>query len=229
METLVQDVRYSLRMLRKSPILITVAIVTLALGVGANTAVFSVINAVLLRPLPYPDADRVFLVTETWRGQGGGDVSAGNFNDWKAQSTVFARMSALQTASFNLASGDSAERVAGSKVSVDFLETFGIQPLRGRFFTPKENQPGHDQVVVLSEKLWRSQFGSDPDILGKPVQIDGVANTVIGVLPGWFDPIANNDQLWKPIAFTSARMAEHDEHYLIVLGRLKPDVTEKQA
>lgn len=229
METLVQDVRYSLRMLRKSPILMTVAIVTLALGVGANTAVFSVINAVLLRPLPYPDADRILLVTETWRGQGGGDVSAGNFNDWKAQSTVFARMSALQTASFNLSSGESAERVAGSKVSVDFLETFGIQPLRGRFFTPEENQPGHDQVVVLSEKLWRSQFGSDPDILGKPVQIDGVTNTVVGVLPGWFDPIANNDQLWKPIAFTSARLVEHDEHYLIVLGRLKPEVTEKQA
>jgi len=229
METLVQDVRYSLRMLRKSPTLMTVAILTLALGIGANTAVFSVINAVLLRPLPYPNVDRILLVTETWRGQGGGDVSAGNFNDWKAQSTVFARMSALQTASFNLASGESAERVAGSKVSVDFLETFGIQPLRGRFFTPEENQPGRDQVVVLSEKLWRSQFGSDPDILGKPVQIDGVANTVVGVLPGWFDPIANNDQLWKPIAFTSARLAEHDDHYLIVLGRLKSGISEREA
>lgn len=229
METLVQDVRYSLRMLRKSPILTMVAVLTLALGVGANTAVFSVINAVLLRPLPYPNADRIFLVTETWRGQGGVNVSAGNFNDWKAQSTVFASMSAVQTANFNLASGGSAERVAGSKVSVDFLETFGIQPLRGRFFTPEENQPGRDQVVVLSEKLWRSQFGSDPDILGKPVQVDGVPNTVVGVLPGWFDPIGNNDQLWKPIAFTSARLAEHDEHYLTVLGRLKPGVSEKQA
>jgi putative ABC transport system permease protein len=229
MDTLLQDVRYSFRMLRKSPMLMAVAILTLALGIGANTAVFSVINAVLLRPLPYAKGDRIFLVTETWREQGGGDVSAGNFNDWKAQSTVFAAMTALQPASFNLASSGSAERVAGSKVSTDFLETFGIQPVRGRFFTPEENQPGHDQVVVLSEKLWRSQFGSDPDILGKTVQVDAVANTVVGVLPAWFDPIVNNDQLWKPIAFTGSRMAEHDDHYLIVLGRLKPGVTEKQA
>src|SRR5215467_8973453 len=189
MDTLLQDLRYSLRMLRKSPMLMTVAIITLALGVGANTAVFSVINAVLLRPLPYPGSDRIFLVTESWRGQGGSDVSAGNFIDWRAQSTVFAVMSAVQTASFNLASGGSAERVAGSKVSTGFLETFGIQPVRGRFFTPEENQPGHDGVVVLSEKLWRGQFGADPGILGKMVQVDGVANTVVGVLPAWFDPM----------------------------------------
>src|SRR5713101_6275212 len=229
METLFHDIRYDLRLLERTRAFAAVAVLTIALGIGANTAIFSVVNAVLLRPLPYPVPDRLFLVTEMWRGQAGGDVSAGNFADWKGQSTVFDRISAMQPSGFNLATEGPADRVSGERVSSDFLETFRVRPVLGRFFSAEENQPGTEQVVVLSEKLWKSRFAADRSILGKAIQLDGKPFTVIGVLPGSFDPLANDDQLWAPIAFTPQRLAMHDEHYLFVFGRLKDGVSQHQA
>jgi len=229
MESLLQDMRYALRMFRNNPGFTAVAVLTLALGIGANTAIFSVVSAVLLRPLPYPNPDRMFLLTEVWRGQPGGSVSGGNFADWKAQSTAFDHVAAMQISSFNLATEGTPDRVSGERVSAGFLETFGVTPILGRFFSMEENQPGGDQVVVLGEKLWRSHFAADQSILGRSIQLNGRPLTVIGVLPGTFDPLANNDQLWVPIAFTSERLAMHDDHFLFVFGRLKDGVTQQQA
>src|SRR5262249_18474704 len=219
METLLQDMRYALRMFRNNPVFTAVAVLTLALGIGANTAIFSVVSAVLLRPLPYPDPDRIFLLTEVWRGQPGGSVSGGNYADWKAQSTAFDRVAAMQISSFNLATEGTPDRVSGERVSADFFETFRVTPLLGRFFSTEENQPGREQVVILGEKVWKSHFAGDRSILGKLVQLNGRAATVIGVLPASFDPLANSDQLWVPIAFTPERLGMHDEHFLFVFGR----------
>jgi putative ABC transport system permease protein len=229
METLLQDMRYALRMFRHNPAFTAVAVLTLALGIGANTAIFSVVSAVLLRPLPYPAPDRIFLLTEVWRGQPGGDVSGGNYADWKAQSTAFDRVAAMQISSFNLATEGTPDRVSGERVSADFFETFRVTPLLGRFFSAEENQPGREQVVVLGEKVWRSHFAGDRSILGKAIQLNGRAATVIGILPASFDPLANDDQVWVPIAFTPERLAMHDEHFLFVFGRLKDGVSQQQA
>src|SRR5258708_4205001 len=217
---LFQDIRFALRLLRKSPAFTAIAVITIALGIGANTAIFSVVNAVLLKPLPYPNPDRVLLVFENWRDQAG-NVSAGNFADWKAQASVFDRMSAAQISTFNLEANHSPERIAGERVSADFFETFRIQPVQGRFFTADENQPGHEQVAVLSEKLWKGRFAADPSILQQKIQVDGKPFTVIGVAPASFDPLANDDQLWVPVALSPERLSHHDEHYLYVFGRLK--------
>ena len=229
METLFQDVRHGFRMLMKNPGFTAVAVITLALGIGANTAVFSVVNAVLLRPLPFDSPDRVMSVSEVWQGQAGGGVSAGNFIDWQQASRAMEQLAAAQVSTFNLGSEQTPERIIGDRVTHNFFSVFAVSPLLGRAFIPEEDQPGSDRVVVLSERLWRRNFGSDRSILGRMVQFDGSARTVIGVMPANFDPIQNREELWVPIAFTPERRAQHDEHAYMVFGRLKPGVGLQQA
>src|SRR5258708_4575523 len=137
METLFQDLRFGLRILRKSKAFTAVAILTLALGIGANTSIFSLVNAVLLRPLPYDKPEQLFMVNETWRNSPA-SVSAGNFGDWKTQSRVFDSIAAIQQTSFNISSGGTPDRVLGERVSTDYFETFRVKPLTGRFFAPEE-------------------------------------------------------------------------------------------
>jgi putative ABC transport system permease protein len=229
METVLRDLKYGARMLMKSPAFSAVAVLTLALGIGANTAIFSVVNAVLLRPLPFQHPERILLVTESWQGRPGGNVSAGNYVDWAEQSTAFEQMAAQQPASFNLAAAESPERIGGARVTANYFGLFGVQPTLGRVFNAEEDQPGREQVVVLSHAIWKTRFGANREIIGKPIQLDGQPYTVLGVMPPWFDPVANNDEMWVPIAFTPQRRAMHDEHYLIVVGRLKAGVSMQQA
>ena len=228
MQTLLHDFRYALRILAKSPGFTIVAVLTLALGIGANTAIFSVINAVLLRPLVIHDPASVLAVHEEWRGVNSG-VSAGSFNELHSQNSSFSSVAASNTRSFNLAAGPAPERIDGETVSADYFPALGIQPLAGRPFTADEDQPGRAPVAVLSENLWRTRFHSDPAIVGSTITLNGATTTVLGVMPKSFDPVLNKSQIWTPIALTPEQRAYFDNHYLTVLARLKPGVSISQA
>jgi putative ABC transport system permease protein len=228
LDELLQDLRYGQRVLRKSPGFAVVAVLTLALGTGATTAIFSVVNAVLLRPLAIQDSSRVVLLQEQWRGSGI-DVSVGNFSDIKTQSSSYAEISCSHDASFNLQTQDIPERVEGAIVTFNYFATFGVPPIAGRVFTPEEDTPGHAPVVVIGERFWRNSLHADPAIIGKPIRINGLPTIVVGVMPRSFDPLLSNSNIWIPAAFTPAQLAEHDDHYLDVMARLKPGVAMAQA
>ena len=223
-----QDLRFGARMLRKSPGFAAVAALTLALGIGATTSIFSVVNAVLLRPLAIEDPSRVLLLQEQWRGSHG-DVSVGNFNDIKTQSSSYAEVSCSRNASFNLEAQDIPERVDGEIATSNYFATFGVPPIAGRVFTADEDRPGQAPVVVISERFWRTRLHADPAVVGRPIRVNGLPTTVVGVMPKNFDPLLNKSDLWAPAAFTPAQLAEHDDHFLNVMARLKSGVAVAQA
>jgi putative ABC transport system permease protein len=227
-DKLLQDLRYGARMLRKNLGFSVVAILTLAIGIGANTAIFGVVNAVLLKPLAMHDPARVVYLQESWRDIFP-NVSVGNFVDISRQSASFACLSASNNASFNLATQDAPERVQGELATADYFTTFGVQPIVGRVFTGDEDKPGHGQVAVVSERLWRAHLHADSAILGHPVRINGLPYTVVGVMPKTFDPLLSGSDIWIPEAFTPQKLADHDNHYLNVIGRLKPEVSLAHA
>jgi putative ABC transport system permease protein len=227
-ETFWQDLRFGARTLRKSSGFTAVAALTLALGIGATTSIFSVVNAVLLRPLAIEDPSRTVLLQEQWRGSYG-DVSVGNFNDVKQQSRSYAEVSCSRSASFNLEAQDVPERVDGEIATFNYFATFGVPPIAGRVFTADEDRPGQAPVVVISERFWRTRLHADPSSVGKPIRVNGLPTTVVGVMPKNFDPLLNKSDLWVPAAFTPAQLAEHDDHFLNVVARLKPGVTIAQA
>jgi len=228
MTTLFHDLRYGFRMLAKNPGFTTVAVVTLALGIGANTAIFSVVNAVLLRPLAMEDSSRVVYMQEQWKGVFPG-LSVGNFADVQRQSTSFTKLCASNDASFNLATSEAPERVQGEYATADYFATFGVQPIAGRIFTADEDKPGHGQVVVISERLWRTHLHADRAVVGRALRINGMTYTVVGVMPKTFDPLLDKSDLWIPEAFTAQQVADHDLHFLNVMGRLKPGLSLAQA
>src|SRR5690348_9076037 len=173
MYSLVQDVRYGLRLLLKTPAFAAVAVITLAIGIGGNTAIFSIVDAVLLRPLAMVDPQHVMLVQESWKGIGGHGVSVGNFEDMRKETSALENVSAANSASFNLATESAPERVDGELATAGYFATFGVQPILGRVFTADEDHPGRGHVAVLSEQLWRTHFNSDPGLLGRTIKING--------------------------------------------------------
>ena len=228
-----QDLRYGLRMLLRSKSFTAIAVLALALGIGANSAIFSVVNTVLLRPLPYKNPDALMTVWEdaTHMGFPFNTPSPANFIDWRDQNTVFEGMAALAQRSFNLTGAGEPERFDGRRVSANLFTLLGVQPELGRGFLPEEDQPG-TRVVILSHGVWQRRFGGDRGIVGKPLTLDGESYTVVGVMPktinmptveGW------SDQLWVPIAFSSEEAANRGGHYLEVIARLKPGVSQSQA
>jgi len=227
-DEMMQDLHYGQRVLSKSPGFAVVAVLTLALGIGASTAIFSVVNAVLMRPLAMEDPSRVVYLQEQWRDLFPG-VSVGNFADLKRQSTSFAKLCASNNASFNLEARELPERVDGEIATADYFATFGVQPIAGRFFTVDEDKPGQARVVVISERLWRTRLRADPSVVGQPIRINGMPATVVGVMPKSFDPLLGNSDLWIPAAYTAEQLADHDDHYLNVVGRLKANVSLAQA
>jgi putative ABC transport system permease protein len=228
MESLLSDIRFGLRALRKARGFAAVAVLTLALGIGATTAIFSIIRAVLMNPLAIQDPNRVVVLRELWR-ESFVSVSVGNFADIQRQSTSFSSLCALNQGGFNLAALDRPVRVTGELATSECFATFGVPPIAGRLFTPGENQPGSEKVVILSERLWRSRLGSDPAIVGKPLRINGTLHIVVGIMPKSFDPMLSGSDLWIPQAFTPSQIADHDNHYLTVLARLNPAVSVQQA
>jgi predicted permease len=225
---LIHDVRFSVRQLLSNPGFTAVAVLTLALGIGATAAIFSAVHAVVLRPIPVPDPERIIAVYEDLRGNRS-NVSAGNFVDGVQPVSVFSHVTAIQYSSFNLADAENTERVIGARTTAGFFDVFATAPVHGRVFTADEDQPGREHVVVLSHRLWSRQFASDPSIVGRTIRLNGRQYEVIGIMPQHFDLTAQSEQLWVPIAFTPERKATHDEHYLQVYARLKPDGTMQQA
>src|SRR5271170_6405154 len=215
-------------MLTKAPGFMLIAVLTLAIGIGANTAIFSVVNAVLLKPLAMQEPSRVVYVHEQWRDISP-DLSVGNFVDLRSQSTSFVNLCASNNASFNLATEDAPERIPGEIATADYFATFGVRPIAGRVFTSDEDKPGSARVVVISERLWRNRLHADSSVVGQALHLNGLSYTVVGVMPRTFDPLLENSDVWIPAAYTPQQLADHDDHYLSVIGRLKPGVSLAQA
>ena len=227
MTTLLQDLKYGLRMLAKNPGFTAVAVITLALGIGANTAIFSFVDAVLLKPLPFPHPERMVMVWEKPPDGGRNVVSTLNFLDWKNQNSVFDAMAAQGGATMTLTGADLPVMLRVGLVSAPYFNIFGAEPLLGRTFAPDEDQPGKQHEAVLSHRVWENRFGADPGLIGRTISLDGEAYTVIGVMPpGLFD--RSWPDLWAPLAFQPTDLTR-DYHWLVSFARLKPGVTLEQA
>jgi putative ABC transport system permease protein len=233
LETFWRDARYGARMLRKNPSYAAVIILTLALGIGANTAIFSVVNSVLLKPLPFKDSNRLVIIweTDTKNRTTTSPISSSDFIDWKDQARVFEQIAAWRFLYFNLSGRDEPERVQGLTVSASFLPLLGAQVQLGRTFLPEEEQIGHDKVVVLSDALWRRRFGEDPSLVGQKIDIEGEPHTVVGILAPTFQifRVLNRPlDIYVPLAFDRSRLNRRD-HDMFVYARLKRGVTLDQA
>ena len=228
-----QDLRFGLRMLRKSPGFSAVAILTLALGIGANTAIFSCINAWIIKPLPYPQSDRlmVFATHDKKNGWTGEHVtSTADFFDFQKQNTSFEQTVAWTNAGLSLTGDGRPELVDGGRVTWNFFDTLGAKPILGRTFTSDDDRSGAPHVVILSEGLWQGRYAGDPKIIGHNITIGGEAYTVVGVLPGRFQfPLMGIANLWTPLALTDKERANRAGSWLPAFGRLKPGVTQEQA
>jgi predicted permease len=236
-ERLFADVRYAIRFLFKSPGFTLTASLTLALGIGANAAIFSLVSAIILRPLPYPSPTQLVGLGQ-WRNQKGEGyvqtgVSAPNILDIAAQKDVFQQVGYYRWAGFNITEGNHPESVDSIKASLDMLPLFGVQPLMGRFFTSEEMRPGHDQVAILGHRLWQARYGADPAILGKTIRLDERTYTIVGVMPARFRFTWDQEMgVFVPLALTPDERSEKGRatsRDLETQARLQPNVTVKQA
>jgi predicted permease len=230
LETLAQDLRYGLRMLRRSPGFAAVAVVTLALGIGANTAIFSVVNGVLLRPLPYEDPGRLMAVFDTApsRGLPSYGASPPDFRALREQNHTFTGFSAYYSSLFNMTGAEQPERLMGLVVSTEYFTTLGVTPLMGRGFLPAEAKWGSNHSVILSEGFWRTHLNADRNIDGKSLNLNGEIYTVVGVMPA--NSESSEVQLWTPMAWKPKDNNDsHNNFFLNMIGRLRPGVTQAQA
>ena len=222
-----QDITFAVRQLVAHPAFSLIAVFTLALGIGASTAIFSVVNAVVLRPLPVLRPERLVNVFGVWAGEDTG-IAGGGYTGLEGVQGVFSKIGASEIKSFILSEGES-ERTIGMRASASYFEVFGVAPAHGRVFRADEDQPGRDQVVVLSDRLWKRRFGGDLAILGQQIRINELQHTVIGIMPPSFDFTSESEELWVPIAFTPERRANWDEKPLDIVGRLRDGATTEQA
>ena len=229
---LLQNLRYGLRLAARNPGFTAVAVLTLGLGIGANTAMFSVVNAILLRPIPWENPDRLVLLREVNRKQGGDFInpSTANYFDWREQNHVFERMAHFRFVYFNLSDNQrEPERVQGFRVSAEFFPLIGVKPAFGRAFAADDEQPGHDRVVLLSNGFWRRRYSADPAIVGRTITVEGESYTVAGVLPDFtmFRVLDREIEIYTPLALPAALSRE--DHSLAVYGRLRPSVSIERA
>src|SRR6516165_5762560 len=222
--------RYAIRSLAKAPAFTIAAVLTLALGIGANAAMFSVLDATLLRPLPYPDQNRLVHVWGRFTGIGLphdlNEISAPEFREIENRSRSFAAIAAIQNDAYNVTVGAAALHVSGAAVSPPFFDVLAVEPSLGRRFASAEAQPGRDTVVVLSHGLWQRAFGGDRAVIGQIVRINSEPNTIVGVMPASFD-YPTGAELWKPLAFAQADVEPNNrgDHGLKVIARIKPILT----
>lgn len=232
-ETALQDLRYAGRMLRKYPGFSLAIILTAALGIGADVTIFSVLDAVILEPLPYKDPNRLVRLSESNLGQSQieSPVSVPNFQDWQHQQSSFEEVSALELATFNLTGRGEPQRVAAARISANLMPMLGVSPALGRTFLPEEEKPGKNKVVLLSDALWQKQFGGDRSILNQTIQLNGDSYSVVGVMPPGFQ-FSGARELWVPFVIDPQKepwRADRTNRNLSVFGRLKPGVTLGQA
>src|SRR5215813_396905 len=235
MNSLINDLTYGLRMLLKHPGVTAIAVLTLALGIGANTAIFSVVNAVLLNPLPYKNPDRLVALWENVPAHGRWRATPANFFDWKKQNTTFEDMAAYGGSAMTLTRQGEPEQLLGSRVSSGYFNVVGVEPIRGRAFLPEEYEPGKGQVVILGYSLWQRRFGADESIVGKNITLDGDVYQIVGVMGPGIYPVRpttsghidfgeQQQEYWQPMSFTAQWAAVRSAHVLGVVGRLKPNV-----
>jgi len=230
-ETLMQDMRFALRTLLRSPAFTTVAVLTLALGIGANTAVFTVVHGVLLRPLPFPEPEKLFLISDLPRNNPyltAAGLSDRDYLEFRRQDQVFEDIATSGSSPVTLTGAGDPVRVPAATVTPGFFPILRVTPAIGRWFLPEEDQPGRDRVVVLSNKLWQSRFAADSHILGKSIALDGIAHTIVGVMPpGFGSPLGDgNSEMWTPLA---VQIDPHNSFTRPVVGRLKPGIPQKLA
>jgi putative ABC transport system permease protein len=234
-----QDLRYAARTFRRAPGFVALAILTIAIGVGANATIFSVVNATLLRPLPFTNPERLVLVAQRNRTTkvSLGDASPANFLDWRIRNHSFTGMTALRDAAFTLASGDRPERIGGAIVNANFFDVLGVTPSIGRSLQPEDERPGAPRVAILSDALWRARFGGRTDVIGVSVRLNDEPHTIVGVLPPGID-YPDQAKVWvpphwaapdDPLAATQDPTPQRGHGYLFVLARLKPGVTRQQG
>src|SRR5215212_9090837 len=233
---MIQDVRFAFRVLFKNKPLTSIAVITLALGIGANTAIFSVVNAVLLNPLPYKQPDRLVALWENVPGHGRWRTAPANFFNWKKQNTVFEDVVAFGASTMTLTGNGEPEQLVGSRVSSGYFAVVGVDPILGRAFVPEEYERGKGQVVVLGYNFWQRRFGGDRNIINRSITLDGASYTVVGVMPTGIYPVwpttsghitfdEQKQQYWTPMSFTAEWAAVRTAHVLGVLARLKPRVS----
>lgn len=233
LESVVADVRFALRQLYKSPGFTSIAVLIMALGIGANTAIFSVVHAVLLEPLPFRDPDRLVQIwhvppQSSFPGMTRFAVSAANFLDWQKQNDVFGEMALASGGAFEITGHGKPETIRASTVTYNFFSVLGVQPIYGRVFFPQEDQPGSNKSIILTYKLWQSHFGSDPNVVGRTVTLDGTPYNIVGVMgPKMTQP--DFAQAWVPLGLTAEQAAVRGEHHYFSIARLKPGVTIAQA
>ena len=231
MDTLRHDLVHAFRSLRKSPAYAAVTILTLALGIGANSAIFSVINGVLLKPLPYPEPERLLFITSQFPTLGFDQfwVSAPEFVEFRERQRSFDDVGAFRAGAVNLGTSDQPRRVNSAIVTSELMPVLGVQPLRGRQFTRADTLPGAEDVAVLSADIWRSAFGGDESVVGRVVQIDGSPTRIVGIMPPGYDIHDAKVQVWLPLTLDPASPGNRGGHFLYLVGRLKPGVVLSQA
>ena len=229
MHNLWQDLRYGFRTMLRNPGVTAVAVIALALGIGANTAIFSVVNAALLRPLPFEEPDRLVAIFETFLPSGQGTVSVPDLKDWREQNQAFDHIEVYWAESFNLLGGESPERIPGASVSAGFFKMLGVKASFGRTFLEGEDQPESSRVAVLSHGLWQRSFAGDLNLIGKTIKLNGESFTVVGIMPPGFRFPTPQIQAWAPLILRGGPAANRGSHYLSAVGRLKPGVTVEQA
>ena len=230
MQSLLQDLRYAARMLLRNPGFTLVAVVTLALGIGANTAIFSVVHAVLLRPLPYPESEQLAWVWMDNRKEGIHEdiTSWPNFVDWRTQNQVFEGLAGVRDRTFNLTGSGEPEELRGANVTINFFDLMRVNPKTGRGFTSDEEQEGRDRVVVIGNGLWQRRFSGDPNVVGQMLSLNGQNHTIIGIMPSGFQ-LPNKTELWLPLVPNARTKEARGSFWLPVIGRMKPGVTRAQA
>lgn len=235
MSSILHDLRYGVRMMFRNPVFTLIAVVTLALGIGANTAIFSVVDAVLLRPLPYPQPERLVFLWSSWPSQGvpQGGSALPDYHAWRDQNKSFEGLGGFYYGDFNLsATGEAPERIQGAYITANLFEVLKVPPAIGRHFNAEEEQFGRNRVVLLSHSLWQRRFGGNASVLGREIRIGGEAYTVAGVMPRgmpFFDNLPEVE-LWTPIAFAEGdSLGTRNNHFINLVGRLKPGVTPAQA
>ena len=234
METLLSDVKYGLRLILKNPVFSLVVVVALALGIGANTAIFSVLNAVLLKPLPYTDSEHLVMMWQRFTGIGVPKdqnwTSPPEFSDVRRHQSSFSDMAAIQGTSFSILVGDTPERILGQFVSPSFFKLLGVEPSLGRTFSPDEEQQGKEAVVVMSHGLWQRRFASDRALIERTLNMNGRPYQVIGIAPpGFRDPVQPEAEMWAALSFTDQQLTQRGSHGLLVIARVKPELTLEQA